>query len=203
MLVYLCSSNQGKLKELSLAAEGSGLEVLPLPRLKEIDPPEETGRTFEENASQKALYYSQFSSDLVVADDSGLEVDALGGAPGVVSARFAGSDAEDPENNALLLELMRDEERRTGRFVCVVVAAQAGKRLFTARGQVEGEILREPRGQNGFGYDPLFFYPPFNRSFAELIPAEKLNVSHRGKAMAELLRFLQGYASGTRPATQN
>src|SRR5436305_15123600 len=124
MIVYLCSSNSGKLKELSLAAQGSGFEVLPLPVLKEIDAPEETGRTFDENASQKALYYSQFTSELVIADDSGLEVNALGGAPGVLSARYAGPNAEDHENNALLLEKMRDEDARTARFVCVVVAAR-------------------------------------------------------------------------------
>ncbi|MFL6451270.1 MAG: RdgB/HAM1 family non-canonical purine NTP pyrophosphatase [Bryobacteraceae bacterium] len=191
MIVYLCSSNRGKLKELSLAAEGTGLDVQPLPGLKEIAPPEETGSTFEENALQKALYYSQFTSEMVIADDSGLEVDALGGAPGVLSARFAGSDADDAENNALLLELMRNEERRRCRFVCVVVGARAGERLFTARGQTEGTILREPQGENGFGYDPLFFYPPLTRSFAELTPAEKVTVSHRGKAMAQLLPLLR------------
>ena len=195
MIVYLCSSNRGKLKELSLASQGSGLEALSLPHLREISPPEETGVTFEENASQKALYYSHFTSELVVADDSGLEVNALGGRPGVLSARFAGPNATDADNNALLLKLMDKEERRTARFVCVVVAAKAGERLFTARGEVEGTLLRQPRGEGGFGYDPLFFYPPFERSFAELTPQEKLEVSHRGKAMAELLRLLKPYAS--------
>jgi XTP/dITP diphosphohydrolase len=194
MVVYLCSSNKEKLKELSLAAEGTGLEVLSLPQLREIPPPEETGSTFEENASEKALYYSQFTSEIVVADDSGLEVDALNGAPGVFSARFAGPDAQDRENNALLLERMRKEEKRKARFVCAVVAAQAGKHLFTARGEVEGEILRAPQGLNGFGYDPLFFYPPLGRSFAELTGDEKLRVSHRGKAMAALLQSLKHYA---------
>lgn len=194
MIVYLCSSNKGKLKELSLAAEGSGLQVRSLPGLREIPAPQETGSTFEENASEKAIYYSQFTSEVVVADDSGLEVDALNGAPGVFSARFAGPEAEDYENNALLLELMGDEEERKARFVCAVVAARAGERLFTARAEVEGEILRAPQGLNGFGYDPLFLYPPFRRSFAELTSQEKLAVSHRGKAMAALLNFLKGYA---------
>jgi XTP/dITP diphosphohydrolase len=198
MVVYLCSSNGGKLKELSLAARGSDLEVLPLPGLKAICPPEETGTTFEANASEKALYYSQFTSELVVADDSGLEVDALGGAPGVLSARYAGPEASDTDNNALLLKRLRGQTLRTARFICIVVAAQTGKPLFTARGQVEGEILKEPQGRNGFGYDPLFLYPPLYRSFAELSPEEKLQVSHRGKAMAELLRFLDQYASGHR-----
>jgi XTP/dITP diphosphohydrolase len=195
MIVYLCSSNPGKLKELSLASEGSGLEVLSLPGLKEIPPPEETGLTFEENATQKAVFYSQCTGELVVADDSGLEVDALGGRPGIFSARFAGPGAGDKENNALLLHLMREEERRTARFVCAVVAAKAGQGVFTGRGEAEGTILREQRGEGGFGYDPLFFYPPLGRSFAELSPEEKLEVSHRGKAMAELLRFLKQYAT--------
>src|SRR3954447_17301924 len=130
MVVHLCSSNIGKLKELSLATQGSELEVLSLPRLGEISPPEETGETFEENAWLKALYYSHFTSELVVTDDSGLQVDALNGRPGVLSARFAGPNATDAENNALLLELMEGKQRRTARFVCVVVAAKAGERLF-------------------------------------------------------------------------
>lgn len=194
MIVYLCSSNEGKLKELSLAAEGNGLEVLPLPGLREIRPPAETGSTFEENASEKAVYYSQFTSELVVADDSGLEVDALNGAPGVFSARFAGPRAQDHENNALLLEMLSGQQERKARFVCAVVAAKRGRCLFRTRGEVEGEILTASRGANGFGYDPLFFYPPFNRSFAELTSDEKLFVSHRGKAMAALLHFLKQYA---------
>jgi XTP/dITP diphosphohydrolase len=194
MIVYLCSSNGGKLKELSLASQGSGLEVLSLPRLREISPPDETGETFEDNASQKALYYSHFTSELVVADDSGLEVDALGGRPGVRSARFAGPNATDTDNNALLSELMKGKELRTARFVCVVVAAKAGEHVFTGRGEVEGTLLRQPQGETGFGYDPMFFYPPLKRSFAELTAQEKLAVSHRGKAMAELLRFLKLYA---------
>jgi XTP/dITP diphosphohydrolase len=194
MVLYLCSSNKAKLKELSLAAQGGSLEVLPLPGLREIPPPEETGSTFEENASEKALYYSQFTPELVVADDSGLEVDALNGAPGVFSARLAGPEAQDYENNALLLDLLSRQEERKARFVCAVVAAQQGRCLFTTRGEVEGEILTAPQGSNGFGYDPLFFYPPFGRSFAELTSDEKLRVSHRGKAMAALLQFLKRYA---------
>lgn len=191
MIVYLCSSNTGKLAELSLAArDNSGLEVLPLPRLKEIPAPEETGVTFEANASLKAIYYSQFTSELVVADDSGLEVDALGGAPGVFSARFAGPAASDDENNALLLERLRSGKTRTARFVCAVAAARQGECLITARGHAEGEILLEPRGSNGFGYDPLFYYSLLGRSFAELTAPEKLAVSHRGKAMREMLRRL-------------
>ncbi len=194
MVVYLCSSNRGKLEELSLAAQGSGLQVLALPGLREIPPPEETGSTFEENASEKAVYYSQFTPEIVVADDSGLEVDALNGAPGVFSARFAGFGANDEANNALLLQRLRGQKNRTARFVCAAVAARRGECLFRQRGEVEGEILRAPQGVNGFGYDPLFLYPPFGRSFAELTGEEKLRVSHRGKAMAALLSFLKEYS---------
>jgi XTP/dITP diphosphohydrolase len=201
MLVYLCSSNKGKLKELSLAAQGSGLEVLPLPGLREIPPPEETGTSFEENASEKAVYYSQFTPEIVVADDSGLEVDALNGAPGVFSARFAGAGANDEANNALLLKRLRGQENRTARFVCAAVAARGGECLFSGRGEVEGEILTARRGSNGFGYDPLFFYPPFNRSFAELTADEKLTVSHRGKAMRKLLDFLIPFEADERAET--
>lgn len=203
MLVYLCSSNTEKLKELSLVAQDSDLEVLPLPGLKEIAPPDETGTTFEANASQKALYYSQFTSELVVADDSGLEVDALGGAPGVLSARFAEPAASDANNNDLLLKRLGGSPLRTARFVCVVVAAKMGRLLFTARSHVDGEILAELQGRNGFGYDPLFFYPPFRRSFAELTPEEKLQVSHRGKAMRELLAFLLRFEADRRETKQD
>jgi XTP/dITP diphosphohydrolase len=154
--------------------------------LENIRPPEETGRTFEENATLKAVYYSHFTPEIVLADDSGLEVDVLGGAPGVRSARYSGPNATDEDNNNLLLHNLGSTTARSARFVCVVALARAGEILRTARGTVEGEILRTPRGANGFGYDPLFFYPPLNRSFAELTPDEKLSISHRGKALRTL-----------------
>jgi XTP/dITP diphosphohydrolase len=190
MDIYVCSSNGGKLREILLAASGKNFSITPLPNLKNITPPEETGSTFEENASLKAVYYSRFTPEAVLADDSGLEVDALHGAPGVLSARYSGLNATDEDNNSLLLGNLRDTTARSARFVCVVALARAGKILSSARGSVEGEILVVPRGSSGFGYDPLFYYPPLERSFAELRSDEKLSVSHRGKALRTLFEKL-------------
>ncbi len=192
MTVYCATTNPGKLREFRLAAErlGYDIAITPLAGMPAIDPVEETGDTFEENAVQKALYYSAHAPGPLFADDSGLEVDALGGAPGVRSARFAGAGATDEANNRLVLERMRGVERRTGRFVCVIALAEKGRLLATFRGVVEGEILHAPRGPNGFGYDPLFFYPPFGCSFGEVSGERKLLVSHRGQALGQMLRFL-------------
>jgi XTP/dITP diphosphohydrolase len=140
----------------------------------------------------KALYYSGFTSEIVMADDSGLTVDALNGAPGVLSARYAGPDATDKDNNNLLLRDLGTTVHREARFVCVVALARQGRVLTTQRGVVEGQILPEPQGKNGFGYDPLFFYPPFDRSFGELADQEKFSVSHRGNAIRALFRELPG-----------
>lgn len=169
---------------------GPGYLIAPLPQIKQITAPDETGSTFEENAVLKARYYSGFTSELVFSDDSGLEVDALGGEPGVHSARFAGLGASDRANNDLLLTRLSAVDDRAARFVCVIALTRAGQSLRVFRGEVSGRILREPRGENGFGYDPLFFYPPFGKSFAEVVPEEKFNVSHRGKALRKLLGFL-------------
>lgn len=178
MIVYAASSNPGKLKEF-------GLE--PLPGLNSIPPPEENGATFEENASMKAVYYSKFTSEFVLAEDSGLEVEALDGAPGIYSARYSGPNASDFSNNELLLRALGDSDNRKARYVCVAVLAQTGRVVKLARGTVEGEIMRTPRGEHGFGYDPLFFYAPLGRCFGELTPDEKFEVSHRGKALRALL----------------
>ncbi|HET9319776.1 MAG TPA: RdgB/HAM1 family non-canonical purine NTP pyrophosphatase, partial [Bryobacteraceae bacterium] len=182
--------NPGKLREFRLAAQRFGTEVLELPGLKEIPPCEESGTTFKENATRKAIYYGSHAPGLLFADDSGLEVDALGGAPGVVSARYAGPGATDAMNNALLLGNMRGREDRQARFVCVIALANRGELLRTFRGVVEGEILEAPRGAEGFGYDPLFYYPPYGRSFGEISTDEKMAVSHRGKALTALFRFV-------------
>ena len=193
MLVYACSSNPGKLREFALAARESNVRdmvIEPLPGLKQIEPPAENGTSFEENAVAKALYYSQHTREMVLADDSGLEVDALGGAPGVYSARYAGPEATDEANNNLLLRNLENVESRAARFICVLAVARQGEVITTAQGAAEGEILRIRCGSGGFGYDPLFFYPPLNRSFAELVPEEKFAVSHRGKALRALFRRL-------------
>jgi XTP/dITP diphosphohydrolase len=193
MILHACSSNAGKLAEFSLAAEqaGSEFQILPLPGLKQIAAPDETGETFEANAVLKALYYSRFSEELVFADDSGLEVAALGGTPGILSARFAGPEATDEENNRLLLKSLADGQARGARFVTAIALAKTGKLITLAHGSVAGSILSEARGTGGFGYDPLFFYPPLNRSFGELSDPEKFAVSARGNAARNLLRWLK------------
>jgi XTP/dITP diphosphohydrolase len=196
MIVYACSSNGAKLEELIIAAQASGipnLRIEPLPGLRGIPAPLESGATFEENASLKAKSYSALTEELVLADDSGLEVAALDGAPGIYSARYAGPNATDTANNELVLCRLENQENREARFVCSVALARAGHVLATVCGSVEGEILKQPRGDRGFGYDPLFFYPPLGRTFAELTRAEKLAVSHRGQALRKLFAYLTGF----------
>jgi XTP/dITP diphosphohydrolase len=183
--LYCATTNPGKLREFRLALEGK-FEVEALPGLAQIPAPEETGATFEENAIQKALYYSKYCEEYLFVDDSGLEVDALGGAPGVYSARFAGPDANDAANNRLLLDRMLGVQNRAARFVCVVALGREGKLIRTFRGEVEGQILDEPRGGNGFGYDPLFFYPPFGCTFGEAPLERKMGVSHRAISLRAL-----------------
>ncbi|MBV8552950.1 MAG: RdgB/HAM1 family non-canonical purine NTP pyrophosphatase [Acidobacteriaceae bacterium] len=192
-IVYACSTNPGKLREFDFAARECGLEsiaVASLPGLSGITPPEENGMSFEQNARLKAAYYSNFTPELVFADDSGLEVDALGGAPGIYSARFAGTDATDATNNELLLNKLASHSDRRARFVCALAIAQDGHVLHTVRGTVEGEILHAPCGRNGFGYDPLFYYPPFQQSLAQVPPEQKFAVSHRGNALRALFHWL-------------
>lgn len=190
MKIYCATGNAGKLREFRLAGEVLGIDIEPLANLKSIDPPEEHGATFEENARIKAEYYSQFAPGPLFADDSGLEVDALGGEPGVRSARFAGPQATDAANNELLLERLGDRTDRTARFVCVIALAEGGRTIQTFRGTVEGEILREARGPGGFGYDPLFYFAPFGCTFGEVDDTKKFDVSHRGHALRQLLDYL-------------
>lgn len=189
MKLYCATTNPGKLREFQMALQGS-IQVQTVPNLSSIEPPEETGVTFEENAVLKALYYSKHCDGCLFVDDSGLEVDALGGAPGVYSARFAGSHATDAANNLLLLDKMRGVTDRTARFVCVVALAEAGRIVRTFRGEVGGSLLEAPRGTNGFGYDPLFYYPPFECSFGEAPLERKLKVSHRAQALSMMRAYL-------------
>jgi XTP/dITP diphosphohydrolase len=188
--VYCSTGNPGKLREFRLAAERFGVDILELPDFKDIPACEETGRTFEENAVLKARYYGQHAPGRLFADDSGLEVDALDGRPGVVSARYAGPGSTDAMNNALLLGNLRGCEDRHARFVCVIALVNRGELIRTFRGVVEGEILEEARGTEGFGYDPLFYFQPYGRSFGEISAEEKMAVSHRGKALTALFRYL-------------
>jgi XTP/dITP diphosphohydrolase len=200
--VYCATSNPGKLREFRLAAQRYAarreLQILSLPGLAEIVPCEETGATIDDNAILKAEYYSSRAAGLVFAEDSGLEVLALDGAPGVYSARFSGLNANDDVNKQLLLEPMRGVANRAARFVCVVSLARAGRILKTFRGVVDGSILEEPRGSGGFGYDPLFYYPPLGCTFAELDAEEKLAVSHRGRAITALADCLSSPDFGFR-----
>jgi XTP/dITP diphosphohydrolase len=190
MTIYCATGNPGKLREFHLAAEILGIDIQPLPDIKSIPAPDETGATFEDNARLKAEYYSRFAPGPLFADDSGLAVDALNGAPGVYSARYAGEHAPGAENNRLLLERLSLTVDRKARFVCVIALAEAGQTLQTFRGEVEGEILRGARGPAGFGYDPLFFYPPFGCSFGEVDGPRKFDVSHRGNALRAMLSYL-------------
>ena len=191
MIVYCATSNPGKLREFELAAPDFELRQLPRP----VPPPEEHGATFEENAISKAEYYSSFVDGYLFADDSGLEVDALEGAPGVYSARYAGPEATDADNNALLLQRMAGHTDRTARFVCVIALIKDGKLVHLFRGEVEGHILDAPRGSGGFGYDPLFYYAPFGCTFGEAFIGDKMLVSHRAQALDKMFTFLRGISA--------
>lgn len=185
------TGNPGKLREFRLAALGrADIQIEPLPNLSQIPPAPEDGITFEENAVRKAQYYGSHTPELLFADDSGLEVEALGGAPGVYSARFGGLPSEDARNNRVLLKSLQGIQPRTARFVCVIALVRGGRLCGVFRGEVEGLIADEPRGSKGFGYDPLFYYPPFGCTFGELEPERKLEVSHRGQALRAMLDSL-------------
>jgi XTP/dITP diphosphohydrolase len=186
--LYCATGNPGKLREFSLAA-GQDWELVPL---SGIPPCEEPGDTFEENAVLKAVYYSRHAPGLLFAEDSGLEVDALGGAPGVRSARFAGEGASDIDNNRALIEKLRGVSDRSARYVSVIALAEAGQELRAFRGEAAGKIVDKPRGMNGFGYDPHFYYEPLDLTFAEATAEQKLRVSHRGRALAKMLEWLSG-----------
>jgi XTP/dITP diphosphohydrolase len=188
--LYCATGNPGKLREFRLGAGGL-IEIELLPGFREIAPCVEDGNTFEENAILKGRYYGKHGADLLFSEDSGLEVDALAGAPGVYSARFAGPQATDEANNRLLLERLQAASVRSARYVCVIALVDGGRLLETFRGTVEGEISREPRGSNGFGYDPLFYYPPFGCTFGETEPERKWEVSHRGHAFRAMLDRLR------------
>jgi XTP/dITP diphosphohydrolase len=201
--LYAATTSAGKLRDFRTAAQAQSLAIEPLPGLKTILAPEEDGATFEANATLKAIYYSQFGSgELVLADDSGLEVDALHGEPGVRSARFAAdtglvdspdaNDNTDVWNNMVLLQRLAGipPEKRTARYRCVLVVGCDGERLHSAEGAVEGLILDAPRGTGGFGYDPLFLLPELGLTMAELDLETKLSLSHRGQALRILLEKL-------------
>ena len=191
--LLLASQNPGKLDEMKMLVAGLPFRVLGPRDVGITEAPEETGKTFLENAILKARHYARESGLFTVADDSGLSVDALGGGPGLFSSRFGGEGATDPDRNRLLLQKLEGvpREQRTARFTSAVAAARGGNVVFEAQESVEGLIADAPRGGNGFGYDPLFFYPPFACTFGEVERARKDRVSHRGKAFARLRTFLE------------
>jgi XTP/dITP diphosphohydrolase len=189
--LLLASRNPGKLAELRALLRGLTVEVVARPDLPEVA---ETGSTFIENAILKARAAATWSGEWALADDSGLEVDALGGAPGVFSARYAGPDATDADRNARLLAELAGtpDASRTARFRCAVALAAPDGRLWTAEGTCEGRIARAPRGTHGFGYDPIFWLPDRHCTLAELLPEEKDRVSHRARALAAIAQVIQG-----------
>jgi XTP/dITP diphosphohydrolase len=200
VIVYCATTNAGKLREFRKAAEIAGCEVEVVPGLREIPAPDETGATFEANAALKAEYYGAHIGGYLFADDSGLEVDALGGAPGVHSARYAGG-AGDAANNALLLRNLEGVEHRLARFVSVIALVKDARLVRTFRGTVEGEIALSESGPHGFGYDPLFYYPPFGCTFGEADLPRKANVSHRGNALRQMFEYLAGIPHSSSIAT--
>ena len=190
--LVLASGNPGKLKEYQVLAAGHDLDLRLLEGFSSIPEFPEDAPTFAENAAGKALYYSKYSADLVFADDSGLVVPALGGAPGVQSARYAGPGASNDAKIAKLLGALQGKPgtERAAYFVCVIAVAQRGRCTAIVSGKVDGAILESPQGSGGFGYDPVFYFPPLQKSFAELTAAEKNQHSHRGNAFRLLMNSL-------------
>ena len=197
MKLVLASKNPHKLKELEEILSGLGVEVM-LESEAGVDVEvEETGTTFEENALLKAKAVCEASGLPAVADDSGLCVDALNGAPGVYSARYGGEGLDDPGRCRLLLENLRGQLDRRGKFVSAICCCFPNGDTVTARGECPGTIAYAPRGENGFGYDPIFFLPSLKKTFAQLTPEEKNAISHRGNALREFKTELEKYLNGT------
>jgi XTP/dITP diphosphohydrolase len=199
--ILIATSNAGKLRDFAGAAAPLGIEIASIPNFASLPAVVEDGATFEENARKKAEGYSrEVPGEIVLADDSGLEVDALKGAPGIHSARYAAdaphlmnNNTDDEANNARLLRELKEvpDDKRSARFVCVIAAARDGQTLEVFRGEAEGMILNRARGTNGFGYDPLFYYPQIQKAFAELTAEEKAQYSHRGAAFRQFLAWYQ------------
>ncbi len=193
--LLLATTNKGKVREIKSFLEDLPLTIQSLEELDQFNPFSETGRTFDENAREKSLFYSMNWEGLTLAEDSGLEIEALSGEPGVLSARYSGEQATDEKNNQKVLDRMKDMpcEERKARFVSCMVLSQKGKVIKEIKESVEGNIAFEEKGTHGFGYDPLFYYPPLNKTFAEILREEKNKVSHRGRALKKLKEFLLNY----------
>ncbi|MDH3284400.1 MAG: RdgB/HAM1 family non-canonical purine NTP pyrophosphatase [Acidobacteriota bacterium] len=198
VLLFVATKNPGKARELEELLEGRPVKVIGPSLMKGLQAPVEDGATFEANAVKKALHYSRLVEHIVLADDSGLEVEALDGKPGVRSARLGGPAATDADRVRLVLHMLEDVpwEQRTARFRCAIALARRGNLLEAFSGSVEGLIKFEPEGASGFGYDPVFFYPPEGKTFAEMTPEEKHRVSHRGQALARAVGWIESWTRG-------
>ena len=193
MQLLVATTNPGKLREIRTLLADVPVALSTLSDLAPIEEPEETGRTFQENARLKALHYAVHSGMTTVAEDSGLSIDALGGEPGVLSARFLRPDASYPERFSEIFRRLatHPETNRAARFVCAVAVMSGDRILFETTSAVEGEIADGPRGEHGFGYDPIFYYPPYRMTLAEVSEEAKLQVAHRGKAFRALAVWLR------------
>ena len=192
--VVIATRNTGKMNEMRKMLFNTSFSAFSLDEVSVLEEVEETGTSFEENAMLKAKTYGKLSGKLTIADDSGIEVDALGGAPGIYSARYGGDGKDDQDRNKLLLENVEGipEHQLTARFRCVVALWNPiDNTIVTFDGKIEGKITRNVRGENGFGYDPLFFFPEKNKTLAELTLIEKERVSHRGEAMRKALAYME------------
>ena len=190
--IEVATSNPGKLREYRELAGGQPIQLESVAGIEAVDPFDETANTFAENSAGKALYYSRFTQEPVIADDSGLVVPALGGAPGVHSARYAGPNASDEDRVSKLLAEMRGKtgNERRARFVCILTLAQAGRAIAVFSDTVEGVLADRPSGTDGFGYDPIFYFEKLGKTYAQISQKEKNEYSHRGRAFRNLLKFL-------------
>ncbi|MFP4082083.1 MAG: RdgB/HAM1 family non-canonical purine NTP pyrophosphatase [Candidatus Aminicenantes bacterium] len=193
--LLVATTNQGKAKEIQNYLSSLNLQVNTLSDVDIQDTFPEEKTTFRENARGKSLFYSQFWTGLVLAEDSGLEIEHLDGAPGVLSARFSDPQATDQKNIQKVLALMEGvpPQKRKARFVSCLVLSRKGNILREIQESVEGFITTQKKGQHGFGYDPIFYYPPLKKTFAQLLPEEKNRVSHRGRSLKKLKTFLAGH----------
>lgn len=191
--VIVATKNKGKLKEIKEILREFDFEILSMEEAGVSEDIEETGQTFEENAIIKATGIQKLTGAMVIADDSGLEVDALNGAPGIFSARYSGEHANDLKNNQKLLDELKEvpDRDRTARFVCAIAVALGENKVFTVRGTVDGVIGHAPAGENGFGYDPLFYLAQYGKTMAQLTPEEKNKISHRGMALVKMVNELR------------
>lgn len=199
MKIVLATQNQGKIREFQEMLLDEGIEVLSLLDIPDWEDVEENGETFADNAALKARAAVKKTGLIALADDSGLEVDALGGAPGVYSARYAGEPKNDERNNDKLLQLLEtiSDDRRAARFRCALVMATPSGKEYLTEGVIEGHILRQRRGEDGFGYDPIFYLPEYAQTMAELTLAEKNKLSHRAQAFRKAIPILQDLCRGT------